>query len=300
MKNPSVSLPEFPLAAARLRDYWALSKPRVTLLVWATTLAGVVLAANIASISVSIPLLFNALIGSWLVIASANVLNQVLEVAPDSRMNRTRNRPIPAGRVGQTEGLALGVVWGVLGLAQLALFVNLLTAALGALSIALYVFAYTPLKPRTHFATAIGAIPGAIPPLAGWTAVTGSIEVTGVILFAIQFLWQFPHFWAIAWLVREDYAAAGFKMLPFPEADGRATAMACLQYAAATSPFAMALALGLARPWIYALPAVALSVWFVVCANRFRNAPDEARARKLLKATILYLPLLLLAAIAAS
>lgn len=300
MKNPSVLLPEFPISAAKLRDYWALSKPRVTLLVWATTLAGMALAANIASVSISGPLLFNALLGSWLVIASANVLNQVLERAPDSRMNRTKNRPIPAGRVGQTEGLALGVVWGVLGLMQLAFFVNLLTAVLGALSIALYVFAYTPLKARTHFATAIGAIPGAIPPLAGWTAVTGSIEVTGVMLFAIQFLWQFPHFWAIAWLVREDYAAAGFKMLPFPEADGRATATACLQYAAATTPFAVALALSFDNPWVYVVPALALSAWLVLCANRFRKQPNETRARKLLKATILYLPALLLAAIAAS
>lgn len=300
MKNPSVSLPEFPLAIARLKDYWALSKPRVTLLVWATTLAGMVLAAKIAAISVSGSLLFFTLVGSWLVIAAANVLNQVLEVEPDSRMQRTRNRPLPANRVGLTEGLALGVLWAVAGLAMLAFFVNLLTAALGALSIALYVFAYTPLKPKTHLATAIGAIPGAIPPLAGWTAVTGNLAATGLLLFAVQFLWQFPHFWAIAWLVRDDYKAAGFKMLPFPSADGVATATACLQYAAATAPFALALALVVQKPYLYLAPAVLLSVWFVLATYRFRNNPDEAGARKVLKASIMYLPLLLLAAIAAS
>jgi protoheme IX farnesyltransferase len=228
------------------------------------------------------------------------VLNQVIEIDPDARMQRTRNRPLPAKRVGLTEGLALGVVWAVAGLALLAVFVNLLTAALGAMSIALYVFAYTPLKPKTHLATAIGAIPGAIPPLAGWTAVTGNLGATGLLLFAVQFLWQFPHFWAIAWLVREDYKAAGFKMLPFPNADGVATASACLQYAAATAPFALALGLVLANPYLYLVPAGALSVWFVLASYRFRKQPDEAGARKVLKASIVFLPLLLLAAIAAS
>ncbi len=300
MKNPSISLPQVPLLVMRLKDYWALSKPRVTLLVWGTTLAGMVLGARIASVSISASLLFNTLLGSWLVIAAANVLNQVLEVEPDSRMQRTRNRPLPANRVGLTEGLALGVVWAVVGLLLLALFVNLLTAALGALSIALYVFAYTPLKPRTHLATAIGAIPGAIPPLAGWTAVTGDFAATSLLLFAVQFLWQFPHFWAIAWLVRKDYDAAGFKMLPFPNADAVATASACLQYAAATAPFALALALALDKPYLYLIPAALLSVWFAMASYHFKKRSDEAGARKVLKASIVYLPLLLLAAIAAS
>jgi protoheme IX farnesyltransferase len=300
VKNPSVSLPHLPLAVSRIKDYWALSKPRVTLLVWATTLAGMVLAARIANWQVGGAMLFHTLLGSWLVIAGANALNQVLEVLPDSLMKRTQNRPIPAGRIGSTEALAVGVVWASLGLGQLALFVNSLTAMLGAVSIALYVFAYTPLKPRSHLATAIGAVPGAIPPLAGWTAVTGQVEVTGVILFAIQFLWQFPHFWAIAWLVKDDYDAAGFKMLPFPGASGTATATACLQYAAATAPFAAALALRLERPVLYLAAAVPLCVWFALASNRFRKQPDQAHARKVLKASIAFLPLLLLAAIVAS
>jgi protoheme IX farnesyltransferase len=259
-----------------------------------------VLAANLGSVSLSAVLLLHTLIGSWLVIASANALNQVLEVDADSRMKRTQSRPIPSGRLGLTEGLAVGVVWGSLGLAQLFVFVNPLTAMLGAASIALYVFAYTPLKPKTHLATAIGAIPGAIPPLAGYTAVTGSIGSTGVILFAIQFLWQFPHFWAIAWLIREDYEAAGFKMLPFPGASGKATATACLQYAAATAPFALALALKLANPWLYVAAALPLCLWFAYASYRFKKNPDPLAARKVLKASIAFLPLLLLAAIAAS
>jgi len=300
MKNPSVSLPRIPVALARARDYWALSKPRVTLLVWATTLAGMVLAARIGGWHIGGSLLFHTLLGSWFVIASANVLNQVIEVEADSRMKRTQHRPLPDGRVSLTEGLAVGVVWGTLGLAQLFWFVNPLTAALGALSIALYVFAYTPLKPKSHLATAIGAIPGAIPPLAGWTAVTGQIGVTGIILFAIQFLWQFPHFWAIAWLVKEDYDAAGFKMLPFPGASGEATATACLHYAAATAPFALALALRLERPIVYVVAAIPLCAWFAYSCYQFKRSPDQAMARKVLKASIGFLPLLLLAAIAAS
>lgn len=300
MKNPSLPLPEAPVIAARLKDYWALSKPRITLLVWGTTLAGMILASRIADVSLTPALMLSALIGSWLVIAAANGLNQVLEVAPDSRMRRTRNRPLPANRVGLTEGLALGVLWAVSGLGLLAYFVNLLTAALGAVSIALYVFAYTPLKPRTHLATAIGAIPGAIPPLAGYTAVTGNIEVAGVILFAVQFLWQFPHFWAIAWLVRDDYEAAGFKMLPFPNADGRSTAMACLNYSVATAPFAVVLALLIAMPAVYLPLAIGLSAWFAFASYNFVKHPDEAGARKVIGASIVYLPLLLLAAIVAS
>ena len=177
------------MAASRLKDYWALTKPRVTLLVWATTLAGMVLAARITGATMTVGMLAATLAGSWLVIASANVLNQVLEVDSDAKMSRTRRRPLPSGRVGLTEGLALAVVWALSGLIILSLWVNMLTALLGAASIALYVFAYTPLKAKTHVATAVGAIPGAIPPLAGWTAVTGTIEMTGVILFAIQFLW---------------------------------------------------------------------------------------------------------------
>lgn len=295
----TVAFPGSPMTA-RLRDYWALSKPRVTLLVWGTTAAGMALGANLASKSVPLSFILATLLGSWLVIASANVLNQVLEIEPDGKMQRTRQRALPAGRVGETEGLALGVLWAACGLAVLYVLVNPLTAMLGAVSIALYVFAYTPLKKRTHLATAVGAIPGAIPPLAGVAAVTGQVTPLGVMLFAMQFLWQFPHFWAIAWLVREDYAAAGFKMLPFPSADAAATSGACLQYAIATVPFALAPALLLERPWLYGVPALGLSVWFAWASYRFTRTQDTDGARKVLKASIVFLPLLLIAAIIAS
>jgi protoheme IX farnesyltransferase len=267
----------------------ALSKPRVTSLVWVSTLAGMVIAGG-APASVYV----HALIGSWLVIAAANALNQVLEVGADSVMKRTRSRPLPAGRLSLGEGFAIGMAWAVLGLVELALFVNPLTAALGAASIALYVLAYTPLKPRSHLATAIGAIPGAIPPLAGWVAATGTIGPEALLLFAVQFFWQFPHFWSIAWLLREDYAAAGFKMLPLPDADARATGIATMQFSGVLLPLSLYLFIYMSRQGPYAVGAVLLSVWVISAAYRFWRAQDDASARKLLKVTVMYLPLWLL------
>lgn len=239
-------------------------------------------------------LFFHMLAGSWLVIASANALNQVFEREPDSRMARTASRPIPAGRVLPSEGLAVGTLWGVVGLAELALFVNWLTAALGLVSIILYVFAYTPLKKTTHLATAVGAIPGAIPPLAGWVAVRNEIGVEAALLFAIQFFWQFPHFWAIAWLLREDYSAAGFKMLPFPGADGKSTALCALQYSLPLLPLGIAFGLYLSYYWVFSFAAALLSLWVVYASFGFWRTPDNFAAKKLLRVSVLYLPALLL------
>ena len=300
MKNPSISVPHLPLALARAKDYWALSKPRVTLLVWATTLAGMVLAGRIGGWHVSGTLLFNTLVGSWLVIASANALNQVLEVDADSRMKRTQNRPIPGGRISVTEGLVVGVLWASLGLAQLYWFVNPLTAALGAASIALYVFAYTPLKPKSHLATALGAVPGAIPPLAGWTAVTGQIGVTGVLLFAIQFLWQFPHFWAIAWLAHRDYSTAGFKLLPAEKGPTKFTALQTIIYALLLIPLTI-------LPYLVELTTGTTSIVVIMLANIFLVVQcirlyinmDVKSARRVMFSSYIYLPVVLLAFLSA-
>jgi protoheme IX farnesyltransferase len=279
--------------SARLRDYAELSKPRVTILVWITTLAGLALAGGLA-----LPggYLAAALGGSLLVIASANALNQVFEAAADGRMNRTRSRPVPAGRISSAEGLAVGLVWGVAGVGILAAFVNLLTAGLGVASIILYAGVYTPLKPRTHLCTAVGAIPGAIPPLAGWAAVTGEVALPAFVLFAIQFLWQFPHFWAIAWILREDYGRAGFRMLPFPGADARATARVATQFADFTAPVSAVYAMFVTIWWAYLAAAAVLGAWLVYASVRFLRDGDDLSAKRLLRVTVLYLPLLLLAA----
>lgn len=279
------------IGSPKIREAWALSKPRVTLLVWATTMFGLVLAGGA---SASPWLVVNALLGSWFVIASANALNQVLEMVPDSKMRRTSQRPLPAGRLTKTEGLAVGVAWAIAGLAELAIFVNPLTAFLGALSIALYVFAYTPLKSRTHLATAIGAIPGAIPPLAGYAAVTGRLELPGILLFAIQFFWQFPHFWAIAWILRDDYESAGFKMLPYPGADGAATGLCAIQFSVPLLPLSLLYGAFIEYSVVYWIGASALSLWVVFAAYRFWKRADDAAAKKLLRVSVLYLPLLLI------
>lgn len=275
--------------AARLRDYWALSKPRVTLLVWATTAFGMGLAGGA-------PLWtwVSALVGSWFVIAAANALNQILEVRADGKMKRTMGRPLPGGRISMGEGVVVAVTWAGSGLFLLACYVNLLTSVLGAVSILLYAFLYTPLKARTHLSTAFGAIPGAIPPLAGWTAATGSVALPAVMLFAIQFFWQFPHFWSIAWLLRDDYEKAGFKMLPFPGADGRATGLCVVVYSLPLFPIVALFALFETQRVVYVIGAVLLTAWFVFAGVRFWNEPSDSNGRKVLRATVVYLPLLLL------
>lgn len=285
----SVVFSQHAIVAARARDYWALSKPRVTLLVWATTGLGMGLAGGAPSwVWVA------ALVGSWFVIASANALNQILEVRADGKMSRTMARPLPDGRILIGEGVVVAVVWATSGLFLLVYWVNLLTALLGAVSMLLYAFAYTPLKPRTHLSTVIGAIPGAIPPLAGWTAATGTVALPAVLLFAIQFFWQFPHFWSIAWLLRDDYLKAGFKMLPFPGADGRATGLCVVLYSLPLFPLAASFAVFETQRIAYVIGAIALTAWFAFAGLRFWNDSSDSNARRVLRATVAYLPLLLL------
>ncbi len=275
----------------RFKDVWALSKPRVTLLVWATTLFGLVLGGGL---SLSPLLVINTLIGSWFVIASANALNQVLEAVPDSKMKRTSLRPIPAGRLSGMQGLMVGLAWGIIGVSQLAIFVNLETAGLGVASILLYVVAYTLLKPRTHLATAVGAIPGAIPPLAGFVAATGRFDLQGILLFAIQFFWQFPHFWSIAWILREDYSNAGFKMLPYPNADGKATGLCSLQSSIPLIPLSLMYGTYLEYSIVYWIGASILGVWLCFTSYRFYKSPEDFAAKKLLRVSVSYLPLILI------
>lgn len=279
---------------AKLRDYWLLSKPRVTLLVWLTTLAGMVLAGD----GWNAPrLLVSMLAASWFVIASANAFNQVFEVRYDALMKRTASRPLPSGRLSMAEGIAAGVIWGLAGITLLAAFVNWQTALLGLGSILLYVAAYTPLKRRTHLATAIGAIPGAIPPLAGWVAVRGTLDSFALVLFAVQFVWQFPHFWAIAWLLRDDYEAAGFRMLPFPGATGQQAGLCALQFTLPLFPLNAFVALGTGSATAaicYIAGSFILNAWMTSASWRFWKDPSDANAKRVIRVSVLYLPLLLM------
>lgn len=290
--RPALAQRESLLSLAKIRYYWLLSKPRVTVLVWLTTLAGFILGAWGQPLDGG--LILATLVGSWLVVASANAFNQALEWRYDAQMSRTALRPIPAGQVSVSEALGLACAWGVMGVVVLALFVNLSVALLGLVSILLYAFAYTPLKRRTHLCTAIGGIPGAIPPMAGWVAAQGAITPEALLLFALQYIWQFPHFWAIAWLNAEDYAKVGFRLLPYEGIDGRRTGRWVFLYTIALIGFSLMFLPYLQKPMAYLVWAGVLGAWHLVISLRFYANPDRKHARGVLMVSILYLPALLL------
>ncbi len=207
------------LGRGAVADLWQLTKPGITRLVLVTTAVGFYLASTG---SFDWLLLIHALVGTGLLAGGTNALNQYAERKVDGAMKRTRNRPLPAGRIGPGLALLFSAGISVVGAVYLALWVNLLTAVLGVASLLIYIFAYTPLKRRTWWCTIVGAVPGAIPPMMGWTAVRGSVDVLAWVLFGIVFLWQMPHFYAIGWMYRQDYARAGFPMLPVVDEAGDA------------------------------------------------------------------------------
>ena len=285
-----VSVPTASAAtASRAADYLTLVKPRLNLLVLITTLTGLYLASPAG---VPQAVLLHTLIGTALVASGAAALNQAWERETDARMRRTRNRPVPAGRMQVAEGAWFGAVLASAGLLELAIAVNVVCAMVAALTLASYVFVYTPLKRRTSLSTLVGAIPGALPPVIGWTAATGMITLPALVLFWIVFFWQMPHFLAIAWLYRDDYAAAGIPLLPVLEPDGRRTGQQALIYAAALWPVSLMPALvGLAgAPFVIVASIIGL-VLIALSALFARNRSGPA-ARRLFMFSITYLPLL--------
>jgi heme o synthase len=286
----SVSVPgEHIEQASRTADFVALTKPRLNLLVLITTLAGAYLASPVG---VPLPFLLHTLIGTALVAGGAAALNQVWERDTDRLMRRTNSRPLPSGRIGISEGLWFGVLLSIAGIIDLAIAVNMLSAAVAALTLASYVFVYTPLKQRSCVSTLVGAVPGALPPVIGWVAVTGSVTLPALVLFGIQFFWQMPHFLAIAWMYRDDYAAAGIPLLPVLEPDGRRTGRQALLYAAALWPVSlMPAVVGLAGA-PYSVIATALGFAFIAQAALFARRRSTATARRLFLVSIIYLPLL--------
>jgi heme o synthase len=275
--------------ASRAADFVALTKPRLNLLVLVTTLAGVYLAAPAG---VALPLLLHTLLGTALVAGGAAALNQVWERDTDRLMRRTSMRPLPDGRLSVAEGIWFGVLLSLVGIAELAIAVNTLSAAVAALTLASYVFAYTPMKRRSSLSTLVGAVPGALPPVIGWAAVTGSVTLPALVLFGIQFFWQMPHFLAIAWMHRDDYAAAGIPLLPVTEPDGRRTGRQALLYAAALWPVSlMPAVVGLAGA-PYSVLATALGFAFIAQTAVFARRRSMVTARRLFLVSIAYLPLL--------
>lgn len=267
-----------------------LTKARLTALVLITTLTGYFVARTGAADWLAG---LHALLGTALVAAGAAALNEWWERDLDRLMDRTATRPLPSGQVEPGFALALGLLFSIGGLTYLAWLVNALTAALGALALVSYVLIYTPLKRVTPWNTLVGAIPGALPPLMGWTAARGEFGTGGVALFGILLLWQIPHFMAIAWLYREQYARAGFRMLPVVDPEGRATGWIALISSAAL------LVVSLVPVWVgvagmaYAAGAVVMGALFIWASWRFAMELDRQRARMVFFASIIYLPLLL-------
>lgn len=239
-------------------------------------------------------ILAHTMIGTGALASGAAALNQWMEKDLDALMERTENRPIPAGLISPATALLFGAVLGVFGTVYLTFLVNGLTGMLGALTFVSYVFVYTPLKRVTTLNTAIGAIPGALPPLMGWTAATGSLEAAGWTLFMILFLWQMPHFMAIAWMYRDDYAKAGFRMLPVTDQTGRRTSMNAVGYNLALLAFAGSPSLFGVTGIIYFVVAILLSIGYLLPAIQFVKDPSRLHARNLFLASIAYLPLLII------
>jgi protoheme IX farnesyltransferase len=285
-----------PAARARtsIADYVALTKPRLNFLVVATSAAGYYLGAPSAPNLLQMTF---AVAGTALVAGGAAVLNQVYERDTDALMRRTRLRPLPDGRVAASDARIFGVAMSAMGVVLLAVRANLLAAVLALLTLVVYLIVYTPMKRRTSLATLVGAVPGALPPLIGWAASHGAISVGGAALFAIVFLWQIPHFMAIAWLYRDDYRKAGFPMLSVVEPEGRRSGRQALLYAIALIPVTLVPALVGVSGMVYGVVALVLGIGLLWLAVRFAIERTDRTARALFYGSIIYLPLLWIAMI---
>jgi protoheme IX farnesyltransferase len=275
----------------KVGDYLQLTRPRLALLVLVTVAAGWCLAAGAESQAST---LVHTLIAIALLFAGASALNQLLERESDALMQRTANRPLPAGKLQSWEVLVIGCGFSLAGLVELLAVRQPLAAALGVFALVSYVFIYTPLKSRTTLNTVIGAIPGAVPPLIGWAAARGRLDAGAFTIFLILFLWQIPHFLAIAWIYREQYGRAGLRMLPVIDTDGKQTGRQMLRYTlllilTSLLPFAMD-----RIHWISALAILVLGTVFLSTVIAFTRVPTVQQARQVFRASLMLLPALLL------
>ncbi len=280
------------VAPPRIADYVQLTRPRIGAMALFTVAVGYFIGAGSDARAIT---LLHTLLGTALVAMGASALNQWMERKTDARMKRTANRPLPAGRLHPAEAFAFGALLGVGGTAYLALTIpHPSVAIIAAATLLSYVFVYTPLKRVTVWNTVVGAVPGALPPLIGWCAARGEITLEGLSLFAILFVWQLPHFFAIAWLYRDDYAVGGMRMLPAVDPDGRLTAQAMVGLCILLIPVSMGPALLQMTGQLFLVSSVFLSVYFLVCAMDFRRKPTRENARFVLKASLYYLAGLML------
>jgi protoheme IX farnesyltransferase len=274
-----------------MRDYIELTKPRITWLILMSCAIGYYFGLSRGQLTEWWPLL-HTIAGTGLLASGTAALNQWYEREADRKMRRTHSRPIPSGRVAPGRALVFGVALSAAGFAELWLGVNRLAALLGIGTLVSYLFLYTPLKQRSWLSTTVGAFPGAMPPMIGYAAAAGRITLEAWALFAILFLWQFPHFYAIAWMYREDYARAGIRMLPVTEPSGRSTARQILIYGLALIPVSLAPSLLGMTGGLYLCGAAALGVWFLSSGVRVARERTTLRARSVLLVSVLYLPAL--------
>lgn len=278
------------LLPARLMDFVSLTKPEVLLLVLIATGAGCLM----ASASLDLLILFNAMLGTALVAGGTAALNHYAERTHDGKMRRTANRPLPAGRLTPRAALGFGISLSVMGTIYLAVTCNLLTGVVGLAALLAYLLLYTPLKRRTDLCTLVGAFPGAAPILMGWTAVRDDLTLGAWVLYAILFFWQFPHFIAIGWMYRDDYARAGMLMTPLNDRDGsRAFRQVWIMSVALVVLSFFPALLGMAGS-VYVLTALILGLGLLIAVHRAASLRTKASAKELLHATVIYLPLLFL------
>jgi heme o synthase len=274
---------------ARLKDYWTLTKPEVNFLVLISTWVGFDLGWQG---SFRLLPLVHTLLGTLLVASGTATLNQYLERDLDALMRRTARRPLPAGRLRSFEALGLGVLFSLAGAAYLALAVNALASLLAVATLVSYLGLYTPLKRRTAWCMFVGAFPGALPPLIGWAAARGSLSFEPVVLSAVVFLWQFPHFLSIAWMYREDYARAGYHMLPANDAGGQSMAWQVVISSLLLVPMSLAPALFGRAGVLYFFGALLLGLGYTSYGMRLAALRSRAIARRVLLASVIYLPLI--------
>jgi len=283
---------------ARAKDYNQLLKPNLSGMVVFSSVIGYLMAPNVHFVWNNMAVwrqIITLFLGGMLVTGGANTINQILEHESDSLMKRTQGRPLPEGRMGHTEAWVFASLTGISGALLLAFYFNPLAGGLSFFSLLLYAFAYTPMKKVHPVAVLIGAIPGALPPLIGWVAATGSLDIGGWVLFLLQFFWQFPHFWAIAWVAFDDYSRAGIRMLPTREKETRFTSIQCMLYSLVLIPMAMVPhAIGLTGSigmWI----CVLCGMMYFAASVLFYVHNDHKSARRVMFASFIYLPAVLLA-----
>ena len=277
------------LNISKIRDYISLTKPRLLSSVLFSTVVGYILPVD--SSSSLFPLLY-LLLGTAMVGAGAHTLNQWMELVPDSKMNRTKNRPLPMGSLSRNGALVFGIIISITGITTLWLSLNTLTAALGLLTLLSYILVYTPLKKRTIANTWFGGITGALPPVMGWTAAKGTLDWEVLPIFALLYFWQLPHFFAIAWIYRDDYRRSGFKMLSLEDPTGKRTSVQMVFYGGLLFISSTAIFIIGQGSIVYLLSAVILGLGLLAVIYLFFRESSVENARKVFLASIIYLPVL--------